>query len=150
MKKRAVLTILILMTFVLAGFSAYGQSAAGGSGVFVARGNGIAVISGSGSVELVTNGFLMIGGDAEVTFLEGEADGIELEDGGIMYINLDEKVTVSGEDMEVTCGGTIIYMRANCSCDVFLIGSGCYRTGLKVGFWNSDGVEIGIETLDEG
>ena len=149
MKKKAVLTISIFMTFVLAGYSAYGQSTAVGSGVFVARGNGIAVISGSGSVELVTNGFLMISGDAEVGFFGEEADGIELEDGGVMYINLDEKVTVSGEDMEVTCGGTIIYMRATCSCDVFLIGSGCYRKGLKVGFWNSDGVEIGTENLDE-
>lgn len=149
MKKGVVLTILIFLTVVLAGFSAYGQSAVAGSGVFVARGNGIAIISGSGSIELVTNGFLMINGDTEVGFFGEEADRIELEDGGVMYINLDEKVTVSGEDMEVTCGGTVIYMRVSCSCDVFLIGSGRYRKGLRVGFWSSDGVEVPIENLNE-
>ena len=147
MKKRAALTISVFMALVLAGFSTNAQSAAGGSGVLVARGNGIVVISGSGSVDLVTNGFLMISGDAEVGFFGEEAEGIELQDGKVMYINLDEKVTVSGEDMEITCGGTIIYMHANCSCDVFLVGSGLYREGLKVGLWSSAGVEIGIEAL---
>lgn len=121
-----------------------------GSNVFLARGNGIALISGSGNIELEGTGFIMLSGDDVVEILEGQGDRIELEDGRIIYLNLIGKVIISGEEMEIECGGANIYLRATCNGKAVLIGFGFYRAGLKMGLWNSEGVEIELKNLDEG
>jgi len=148
MRKSCLLLISIFLTASSACFlGSPEEAAAAGPGVLIARGNGTAAISGTGSVEIVCNGFVIVSGETEFEIYEDGQAGIELDDGRVLYINLDGKVTVSGEDMEVVCGGSIIYMRTHLSGNVFLTGSGYYRTGWGLQFWNSEGVEISLENF---
>ena len=147
MRKSCLLFISIFLTASSACFFASPEASAKDPSALIARGNGTAGISGTGSIEIICNGFLIVSGETEFEIYEDGQAGIELGDGRVLYINLDGKVTVSGEDMEVVCGGTIIYMRTRLSGNVILTGSGYYRTGWGLQFWNSDGVEIPLENF---
>lgn len=111
-------------------------------------GNGTVALTGSGEIELKCVGFFIVNSATQGTIVEGAGEKIELEDGRILYIDFNGRATVSGDNMEVTCGGSDIYIVARLNGSVVLTGAGYYKAGLNRGLWTSAGVAVLIDDPD--
>lgn len=115
---------------------------------FMSWGNGTVALSGSGLIEMKCVGFVLLNSSTQSTTAEGSGEKIELEDGRILYVHFNGRVRVAGDNMEVICGGTDIYIAARLNGTVVLTGTGYYNAGLNRGLWNAAGVPVQIDNPD--
>lgn len=119
------------------------KPAAAGSDFF-AWGNGTATVSGTGYVDLSCHGFIIVSSNAQVVMCGGNAVPVSLPDGRLLYSQFSGTATASGEAFEITCGGSLLWLRGQIQGTVFIKGSGYYKTGFQQGLWRADGITIDI------
>ena len=120
----------------------YPQIAFASNDVVIARGNGIVNVSGTGTAELKCSGYIKLTNNPTVEIIGDEGTMIDLDEKTSLYINFNGTMVVTGEDMDVECGGANIVLRSHIEGVVFLTGSGYYRKGMKTFFWDADGVTL--------
>jgi hypothetical protein len=141
--KHAFSSIISILFIVLATCSQmYPQIAFASNDVVIARGNGIVSVSGTGNAELKCSGYIIVTNKPAVEIIGDKGTMIDLDENTSLYINFNGTMVVSGDDMEVECGGANIVLRSRIDGVVFLSGSGYYRRGMKTFFWDADGVTL--------
>ncbi|MFC1591596.1 hypothetical protein ACFL43_03630 [Thermodesulfobacteriota bacterium] len=138
---------LIIILLMVGGF-ACAQDTITGKGFFIARGSGSVSVSGAGTVECECEGYVLARGDAELDGLEDDAQAIELDDGGVLYINVAGMVQAAGDDMQVTCGGANLQARIRVDGAIVLTGAGYYRLGIHAGSWSPGGTALMVYNPD--
>lgn len=134
--------VLCGLFFLLLVVSAAKPAAAGGD--FIAWGNGTATVSGKGCVDLNCLGFIIASSNSQVVMCGGNAVPVALPDGRLLYSQFSGTAAVSGDAFEITCGGSILWLRGQIQGTAFVKGSGYYKTGFQQGLWRAEGKTIDI------
>ncbi len=144
MRSFSVAIAAALIVFWCSAGSAVGQTV---SPVLYAWGSGTVAIDGAGTVDITCRGFMIVDNATDVYTEGSDWYSLDLENGKKLYVSVKGNALLSGNTMDVLCGGASITVNARCNGVVTLTGAGYYVRGLRVGFWDAEGVavEVGIQ-----
>jgi hypothetical protein len=141
LKKVLTLIIVVMAIALVAATAASAQEPEATDGGLRARGDGIAVLRGTGMVDLSGNGTLWVkdlGGDAIIR-VTGTGHKKEFSDGWIQYAGFDGAAHVAGSRVHVILAGVDVNLVAFGHGSVYLWGHGTYHNADGTGEWHTAG-----------
>ncbi len=145
MKKRLLTLTGAVLMFCLISAPVFGATVEG-TGMLVARGNGLVRIEGDGHINASGAGVLTIkdnAGDAKITVTRRGHKKV-LEDGTIVYVGFNGHANVRGSAVVLTLKAKDIKLEARGTGQATLRGKGTYRVKGTEGKWTEAGVVIGF------
>ena len=123
-----------------------------GVGTLTAKGDGIALLGGRGTVEVSGNGILWIKGVADDAVIEvsGHGEKEEFLDGWIQYAGFHGNASVEGSRIRIIVAGVDIDLVAEGRGRVILWGHGTYEINGESGQWQTEclGTRVRIVQTD--
>ena len=141
LKKALTLTIVVVAIALVANTAANAQEPDATDGGLRARGDGTAVLRGTGLVDLSGNGILWVkdlSGDAIVR-VTGKGHKKEFSDGWIQYAGFDGTAAVAGSRVHIMLAGVDINLVAFGHGSACFWDHGTYHNADGAGEWHTNG-----------
>ena len=147
MKKRGIVLIALLLALTLPLTSAASADEFSGTGTIWAQGAGLALLRGSGEVEIQGHGVGIVWvKDAETLEASGEGHRWEIEEtGATVFCGWSGTIYASGHNVTVWMAGGLIEFTASGTGRVYLQGHGSYEINGHQGIWSPMGEVLRLD-----
>jgi hypothetical protein len=151
MKKRSLIVSVLVIALVLSLTATASAEEIGGRGTIRAEGVGLAILRGSGEVQIQGHGAGLVWvKDAESLEASGEGHKWEIpETKATVLAGWSGTVRVSGHNMTIWMVGGVIEFTASGAGKVYLRGRGTYEINGRQGVWSSTGEILPLEAATE-
>ena len=141
MKKRSMIVLAALLVLALLLTSTVSAEEISGTGTIWAKGAGLAILRGTGEVDIQGHGVGIVWvKDAETIEASGEGYRWEVpETGATVFLGWSGAIYASGHEMTVWMAGGLIEFTASGTGKVYLRGRGTYVLNGHAGAWNPMG-----------
>jgi hypothetical protein len=141
MKRRSIVAVWIVIALALLMTSAAGAEEFSGTGTISARGAGLAILRGSGEVQIDGHGVGIVWvKNAETLEASGEGHRWEIpETGATVFLGWTGSIYASGHEITVWMAGGLIEFTASGTGKVYLRGRGSYELNGHKGEWDPMG-----------
>ncbi len=141
MKRRSIVVVGIVIALVLLMTSTASAEEFSGTGTLSARGAGLAILRGSGEVQIDGHGVGIVWVKSGET-LEASGEGYRWEipeTGATVFLGWTGSINASGHEMTVWMAGGLIEFTASGTGKVYLRGRGSYELNGQEGEWDPMG-----------